>query len=159
MKKINCTLYRSYQSPEGTFGMFTAPELDFLALAIELPPRENQRGLSCIPYGVYSADWDWSNKLQKYAFRLQNVPDRTGILIHSGSFAGDVTRGYRADLLGCISLGASLDILSTGSQSHQRAITRSKQTVADFERRANTRSLSIVIYDPVPESELLRLTI
>jgi hypothetical protein len=47
-----------------------------------------------------------SDKLGK-AYELQNVPDRSGIFIHSGNFAGAVDIGLKSDVEGCILVGNS----------------------------------------------------
>lgn len=64
---------------------------------IELPWRNNERGISCIPPGIYDgiATTRWSNK--KYALLINDVPDRSEIMVH--------TANYVHQLLGCLAPG------------------------------------------------------
>lgn len=60
---------------------------------IELPWKNNERNISCIPANIYSAVAinRWSNG--KYAIWILEVPNRSEILIHQGKFV--------KHLLGC----------------------------------------------------------
>ena len=64
---------------------------------IELPWKENARRISCFPAGIYRAVavQRYSNK--KYALWIQDVPDRSQIMVHSANFV--------RDLLGCLAPG------------------------------------------------------
>lgn len=70
---------------------------------LELADKNNAPNVSCIPLGEYVCKWTRSNRLSKlkgtdvYTYEVLDVPNRTGIRIHSASFF--------YDLLGCISLG------------------------------------------------------
>lgn len=66
---------------------------------LELPWRDNQRRLSCIPKGVYKARKHKSPKFGDSLW-LQDVSDRSEILIHRGNFYYDI--------LGCILIGKDL---------------------------------------------------
>ncbi len=63
---------------------------------MELPWRKNERRISCIPEGDYTVIKHNAPKFGP-CFWLQDVPDRSEILIHSANF-------WR-DLLGCIGPG------------------------------------------------------
>jgi hypothetical protein len=64
--------------------------------SLELPWKNNQRRISCIPKGNYKAI---KHKSPKFGLSLwlQNVPNRSEILIHKGN--------YHTDILGCILIG------------------------------------------------------
>jgi hypothetical protein len=58
---------------------------DLNLLTLELPWRDNQVGVSCIPTGTYKVVLAWSNRFMRLMPRLINVVGRSGILIHSGN--------------------------------------------------------------------------
>jgi hypothetical protein len=64
---------------------------------LELPWRNNRRGVSCIPAGVYLLSWTESPTFKRHTLRLEDVTDRDGILIHP---ANEVK-----ELRGCIACG------------------------------------------------------
>lgn len=71
-----------------------------LIYTIERPWVGNQPKVSCIPEGTYRVAWreaNWSRFPR--AFQILNVPDRSGILIHSANLA--------RQLHGCIAPGLS----------------------------------------------------
>lgn len=62
---------------------------------IELPWRENQVNISCIPAGVYPAVATNRASNGDYAILLDRVPGRTEIMIHAANFVRDL-RGCQA---------------------------------------------------------------
>lgn len=84
--------------PSGlTSGQLFAGDLSLFTL--ELPWRNNEPSVSCIPAGRYRCVIAYSNRYKRVMPRLLNVPDRDGILIHSGNCEGDTH--------GCILVGMS----------------------------------------------------
>lgn len=67
---------------------------------IELPWKNNERMISCIPANKYYAVAikRWSNG--KYALWVQDVPDRSEILVHQAN--------YPTDVLGCLGPGRGI---------------------------------------------------
>ena len=72
---------------------------------LELPFKNNESNVSCVPAGNYPCKWTRSGRLSVlhgsdfYTYEILNVPERSGIRIHSAnSFF---------QLKGCISLGES----------------------------------------------------
>lgn len=63
---------------------------------LELDWENNKQNNSCIPPSNYSVNHYSSEKYPK-AFEVLNVPNRSGILIHNGS--------YNTSSLGCILIG------------------------------------------------------
>lgn len=63
---------------------------------LELPWKENKRQISSIPNGTYSVQWRKDDVFPE-VLELLNVPDRSGILIHSGNTTSDIQ--------GCILVG------------------------------------------------------
>ena len=67
--------------------------------SLELPWENNQRRISCIPEGSYKAKKHTSPRFGQSLW-LQDVPNRSEILIHKGN--------YYTDILGCILIGKDL---------------------------------------------------
>lgn len=90
---MELTLYRDYL-PEGTNGaLFCLGEL--VCYTIELPWRENEMGVSCIPEGRYRLARRYS---ERYGYHLlvKEVPGRSGILVHPANDALKELRGCLA---------------------------------------------------------------
>ena len=106
-KGILCRLDYSDQGTKGKMYV-QDPEtgrISYMAESLELPWRENKRGVSCIPAGNYKGIWCHSPRYKKHMYLVDGVEGRSGIRIHSANFAGDASMGYKCHLLGCISLG------------------------------------------------------
>jgi hypothetical protein len=79
---------------------------------LELPYLENHRDISCIPPGEYKCDRVTSKKFG-ICYLLNDVPGRSGIIIHIGNYAAEKILLERAimrnvkkvDTLGCILVG------------------------------------------------------
>jgi hypothetical protein len=70
---------------------------------MELPWRENQRNISCIPEGTYEVIREATSNHHPYPhFRILGVEDRDGILVHK------IT--YVSGLRGCIGVGEFKDL-------------------------------------------------
>lgn len=123
---MNTLLQRTSLTDQGTFG--SVQFRSFSCYSLELPWRNNAAFISCIPTGSYKCIWAWSPRLRKPTYRLLNVPDRGGVLIHASNFAGDTSLDWRAQLLGCISLGERIGIMEG-----QRALLLSRPAVRKFE--------------------------
>ncbi len=95
-------------------------EIKYSCHTIELSWKDNKRRVSCIPEGTYETIKHHSPKFGK-SFWLQNVPDRSEILIHAGN--------YKKDTLGCILPGKELkDIDGDG----YRDVTASRKTIEEL---------------------------
>jgi len=92
-------LTRDPSTDEGTFGtlVFEGTTLH----TVELPWRDNRTGVSCIPPGVYRVETVTSPRYGR-VYGVRDVPGRSNILIHSANLGGDVAKGYRSELQGCI---------------------------------------------------------
>lgn len=141
---MNCTLTRSPSTDQGTFGLFKMEDgTEFHSL--ELPWRNNEHNLSCIPAGTYTCKWVQSPKHGE-CYLVTGVPDRQAIEIHSANFAGDVEKGYFSQLLGCIALGTTVGLLEVpGAIKQQMAVLQSKIAIAQFEEKQNKQDFQLTI--------------
>lgn len=131
-------LKSTLSTDHGTFGEIILPDgTKFFSL--ELPWRDNKPDLSCIPAGTYLCRYITSPS-HGPTYELKDVPGRTNIQIHGSNFAGDISKGLKCDLLGCIALGTSISIMK-----NQLVILNSKPTVEDFERRMGRSSFYLKI--------------
>lgn len=73
-------------------------------------------------------------------YHVQDVPDRDDIEIHSANYAGDVAKGLRCQLLGCIAPG-----LAIGQLAGQRAVLQSKEALMALETALNHESFMLTI--------------
>lgn len=84
----------------GTMYVYSAEgDLLLVCNTLELPWRDNERRVSCIPAGTYPVKKHNSPKFGASMW-VQNVPGRSEILIHKGNFFKDT--------LGCILPGMGL---------------------------------------------------
>ena len=117
-------IFRLRRSDQGTEGLLVSG--DFHCRTLELPWRGNRRQISCIPPGTYNVEIRLSNKYGRI-YWIRNVPNRSYILIHSGNFAGDTSKGYKTHVMGCILLGKK-----SGYLGGQVAVLNSRITVRAF---------------------------
>lgn len=87
----------------GELGVYADPhnpmKPSFTCYTVELPWRDNQRMVSCIPLGAYVCKPEMYNRGGYMAYELQEVPNRSEILIHVANAPND--------LAGCIGVGKS----------------------------------------------------
>lgn len=116
MKSI--ILARTY-GPMATRGLLYVDDKVFHTL--ELPWRNNQNDISCIPPGTYTAKFLERSTSGRYrnVYWLQNVPGRGGVLIHSGNIP--------AHTKGCILIGKK-----PGELEGQPAVLISKSALSEF---------------------------
>lgn len=92
---LTITLNRVAQSDKGTFGVLLNGELP-LCVTCELPWKDNQHKISCIPAGSYPCVRYNSARFKK-VWEVTGVPNRDAILLHNGNTIHDVE--------GCILVG------------------------------------------------------
>jgi len=132
-------IFRLKRSDQGTEGLLVTG--NFNCRTLELPWRDNQRQISCIPPGVYDVDIRLSNKYGR-VYWVRKVPNRTYILIHSGNYAGDKSKGFKTHVMGCILLGKE-----SGTLSGQVAVLNSRITVRNFMRHMGYESFRLRIQE------------
>jgi hypothetical protein len=134
-------LQRLEWGDEGTFGrIFFGSNWLYTG---ELPPRGNEAGRSCVLAGLYSAAFTPSPAFKRYLYLLSPTAPRAGIRVHPANLMGDVAKGYRSQLNGCIALGERL-----GWLDRQKAVLLSQSAVRRLESYYGGRSFSLQIFDP-----------
>lgn len=132
----------------GMVGRLLDSEMNELFCTIELPWRDNKTFISCIPTGDYLCKWTWSPAFKRHMYLVDNVSGRSGIRIHKGSYAGATDYGYKADFLGCISLGKGYTTLAG-----QKILHTTAKSVAKFEEMMDRKDFILSItgeFPPLP---------
>ena len=128
---MNIILQRLNMIEKGTLGIML---LDGKPLfpTLELPWKDNQRNVSCVPAGVYKAVHMFSEKFQKNLFVLQGVQGRDLIEIHIGNTV--------IDTQGCILIGMQFSL-------SEFAIVNSKLAFDNFMFMAPKEGFTLTIKD------------
>jgi hypothetical protein len=119
-------------APSHTAGMLRVEGEDFYT--IEPPWRNNETNISCIPLGRYRANFMPRSSSGKYrnVWHIQDVPGRTGVLIHSGNTV--------AHTLGCIILGTRSGVLGGAP-----AVLASRSAMGDLLRLLGPNDFELLI--------------
>jgi len=86
---------KTIKNANGILGKVYDENNKLLCFSIERPDLNNQRGISCIPTGVYSCSRDKTGRHQYY--KIDAVPNRDFIEIHSANKPDQLN--------GCIAFG------------------------------------------------------
>ncbi|MDR2927503.1 MAG: DUF5675 family protein [Cytophagaceae bacterium] len=132
-------LIRTETGEHGTFGVLSCPDIAFSCFSGELPDKGNRFQISCIPKGEYICK---SYKSPKFGtvYHVQNVNNRTYILIHSGNYVGDTSKGWKTNSLGCILLGKSI-----GWLGKQKVVLSSRFALQEFHNKMKMESFKLII--------------
>ncbi len=140
MKKAH--IYRMSTGVQGTLGFLQLQD-GWGCRTLELPWRDNAVNISCIPEGEYTCRVVQSGKYGS-VYHVQDVPGRTGILIHPGNLAGSESDGWITHSHGCILLGRQAGVLGG-----QRAVLFSRPAVATLMRRMEGKPFVLNVQDVV----------
>jgi len=124
-------LKRAY-FPNGTNGAIFCNE-QFICFTIELPWKENQRKVSCIPEGKFELGKRYTEK-HGWHLVVNTVPERSHILFHPANHA-------LKELEGCIAPVTVLTGIGTGVES-RKAFDKLKSLVYEAILKEN---VSIII--------------
>lgn len=124
---------------QGTIGALYVPDLQWSCWVNELPDRNNEKCFSSIPPGRYQAIWVNSPK-HGMVYWLQQVPERSAILMHAGNFAGDTRKGWLSDVLGCLEFGYKIALMNG-----QRCVINSRSTRDTFQKLMNGMNFYLTI--------------
>lgn len=125
-------LERFAYTPKGTFGKLKAN--GFESYTVEEVWKNNERGKSCIPCGVYDLK---RGQFPKHGncFEVLGVPNRSAILIHVANTIDDIE--------GCIGPGEAL-----GTVNEKWAVVQSKKAYDRFMKyMSGTDAAKIRIYN------------
>ena len=137
MKSIH--QYRVKTSDQGTFSFVMT--FGFMCWCLELPWKENNANVSCIPAGKYIVKLRRSPKFG-LTFHLTDVTDRTFILQHSGNYAGDKSKGFKTHTYGCQLFGKK-----RGTLHGQTAILNSRLTIKRFMKFMDHKPYKLTIHN------------
>jgi hypothetical protein len=125
-----CRKYRETQV-EGTLEIYDEEtnDLEFVCKTLELPYRDNERNISCIPEGHYDVVPRTSKKYGNH-LHVTGVEGRSLILIHYGNYVGSPNpRTGLPDIRGCVLVGKDhVDITGDGIKE----VTSSKNTMREL---------------------------
>lgn len=118
---VKITLSRIYKD-KCTLGVLRVGKEVFYT--IERPWLQNQVNISCIPEGYYTFKphgWRGENVRFERMWEIENVPDRSAILIHNGNYIQDVT--------GCVAVGMDLNSDKDMVLNSNKAISRLRSLI------------------------------
>lgn len=72
-------------------------ETVFNCMTLERAYLDNNKNISAVPKGIYTAVWEYSPKFDTYLWELKEVPNRTEVKFHAAN--------YWHEIQGCIALG------------------------------------------------------
>ncbi|WP_282123365.1 DUF5675 family protein [Algibacter mikhailovii] len=122
---MELTLIRSYFK-EGTNGtLFLSNK--FFGFIIELPWKDNQKEVSCIPEGTYVFEPRFSDKFGHHLI-VKGVPNRSLILIH-------VANDAQKELKGCLAPVTQLTGIGRGRFSKALFVKLISNCYQAFERK------------------------
>jgi len=106
MPEIRWVLSRNYGQLQttGCLYVFEGDYSFFNCKTLELPWLDNKKNISCYPSGVYSVV-KYKRPDGRWAFLVQNVPGRSAILFHAGTYIAT----SKPDSEGCTLVGFRYD--------------------------------------------------
>ena len=148
-EELTAVLKRVTTGDQGTKGFLhvSRGESQITLCVMELPWRNNAKSISCIPAGTYKCFPYASDKIRK-GYEITNVQGRSGIVIHSGNWAGDKKKGWKSDSSGCRLVG-----LSFGHLDNQEAVLYSKKALGMLFKFTEGANLNLTIENPSKMTE------
>ena len=134
------TLQRIEISDQGTFGKITVGDVSFFTG--ELPWRDDENDVSCIPAGRYDCVMSYSPHFRKLLYAVTGDVKRSGVRIHPANLCGDSTKGFKSQLLGCIALGEK-----RGWIGNQKCLFLSQSAIRKFQKALDQQPFILEIRD------------
>jgi len=133
------TLVRQFADDTGTYGTISVNDRSWVTL--ELPWRDNEPNVSCIPTGKYNCTFRFSPAHNRNVYHIEDVPNRSNCEIHAANLS--------SQLLGCIAIGRTICIFNPGAFKDidvpVKGINDSKIALAEFESELLTQPFVLVI--------------
>jgi hypothetical protein len=101
---------------------------------LELPNKNNEKNISCIPKGEYCCTLTYSPHFNKKTYEILNVKNRTGIRIHA-------TNCFY-ELRGCIAVGNRLYDINNDKELD---LLESKKVIESFESILQKQPFTLII--------------
>ena len=139
----------------GTPGVFVL-STGWTAQSLELPWRDNTTDFSCIPCGDYecriviSPKWLGKGFHDGKVYEIRDVPGRTVVQLHPGNFAGDIRKGLKSNVEGCVLLGRK-----RGVTEGQMAVSESRVAFDEFYAQTNFEPFKLKIVSMCSEPFLI----
>lgn len=114
----------------------------WLGVTIELPWRDNQHNISCIPLGTYPLSV-LNDPERGLVFYVHDVPERDGVLIHPGA--------HPSDTKGCILPGLRYNWIE-GEPWFSTSRLALDSLLSDFQHNGPF-SLSVELHNPYGENQ------
>jgi hypothetical protein len=130
---MHILLQRLTTSEHGTFGVLIVDNQPCF-VTLELPWKNNQSNVSCIPPGLYHTTKMYSSKFLKEVFVLHDVPGRDMIEFHIGNRI--------IDTHGCILLGMEYGLTDP-------SIVNSRIAFLDFMAIMPSEGFTLTINDTI----------
>lgn len=137
----SAVLTRLESGDQGTFGELVT-DGGLRAFTGELPWRDNRSNVSCVPTGSYLVVFNFSPAFRRQLYLLTGTGHRTGIRVHAANLMGDVEKGFRSQLYGCVALGRKL-----GTFLGQRAVLVSEPAVRELHEDMGRGPFTLEIRD------------
>lgn len=113
----------------GVAELWAGPVCVMRCHTVELPWKDNAKGVSCIPEGTYTMRFTMSNRFKVMLWLVMDVPGRAGVRIHAANHAHQ--------LEGCIALGMGrADIDNDGVPD----VTQSRRAMELFHQATKGRT-------------------
>jgi len=105
---LRIVLTRHFQTAQATYGSLIVQDgakVLFSSVCLELPWKDNQARVSCIPEGEYDIVLEYSPAFKIDLWEIKGVPGRSECKIH--------TANYARQLNGCIAPGKTISDIDT----------------------------------------------
>ncbi len=131
------SLIRTSKGDEGVTGFLQGGGLNLST--IECPDLGNQHNISCISVGRYPLVYRFSPKQNCKRWHIEGAIRADGkpaedTMFHGANFAGNVAKGFKAELEGCIAPGLTIGkALPVGFKKKQLCVLDSRVALAKLE--------------------------